>query len=168
MAGIELVDDELVVGRAPNELDTLAISFTRILDDLNIGHVYVAGYLAILTGRSRSTEDIDVLLEPLDEAESDRLAERLEREGMWRPAMPLDDLHMMLSGGDNTWVAPDEQVIPHIEANSSTTRQTVPRLIRRSRPGSAIASCRSGRSNCRSRTSSISEHVRISRMQAIC
>ena len=30
--------------------------------------------------------------------------------------MPLDDLHMMLSDGDNIWVAPDEQVIPHIEA----------------------------------------------------
>ena len=116
ITGIELVDDELVVDRAPNELDTLAIAFTRILDDLGIEHVYVAGYLAILTGRSRSTEDIDVLLEPLDEAESDRLAERLGREGMGRPAMPLDDLHMMLSDGDNIWIAPDEQVIPHIEA----------------------------------------------------
>ncbi|MFC7114694.1 hypothetical protein ACFQH2_06600 [Natronoarchaeum sp. GCM10025703] len=56
------------------------------------------------------------MLEPIDEAESERLAERLKREGMWGPAMPLDDLHMMLSDGDNIWVAPDEQVIPHIEA----------------------------------------------------
>ncbi|MFC7209884.1 hypothetical protein ACFQL3_05225 [Natronoarchaeum sp. GCM10025321] len=116
MGGIEIVDGELVIDRPPNELDELAIAFTEILDDLNIEHVYVAGYLAILTGRSRSTEDIDVLLEPIDEAESERLAERLKREGMWGPAMPLDDLHMMLSDGDNIWVAPDEQVIPHIEA----------------------------------------------------
>lgn len=116
MGGIELSDGELRVERAPNELDELAIAFSNILDDLDIQHVFVAGYLAILTGRSRSTEDIDVLLERIDRGTSEKLVDRLDDTGMWGPAMPLDDLHMMLSEGDNIWVAPDEQVIPHIEA----------------------------------------------------
>jgi hypothetical protein len=30
--------------------------------------------------------------------------------------MPLNDMYEMLSSGDNIWVAPEDQVIPHIEA----------------------------------------------------
>lgn len=116
MGGIEFDDGELVVEREPNELDTLAIEFTRILDDLDIRHVYVAGYVAILTGRPRTTQDVDVLLERLDESRTERLVEELREAGMWGPAMPLDDMYEMLANGDNIWVAPEEQVIPHVEA----------------------------------------------------
>jgi hypothetical protein len=63
MGGVELTDTGLVVGRDPDRLDTLAIDFSRILSRLGIDHVFVAGYVAILAGRSRSTEDIDVFIE---------------------------------------------------------------------------------------------------------
>lgn len=116
MGGIELRDGELVVERAPNELDELAMEFTALLDDLGIRHVYVAGYVAILTGRPRATEDVDTLIERLDESRTERLVERLEDERMWGPAMPLEDMYEMLANGDNIWVAPEDQVIPHIEA----------------------------------------------------
>lgn len=116
MGGIEFDDGELLVERDPNELDELAIEFTAILNDLDIQHVYVAGYIAILTGRSRATEDVDVLIECLDESRITRLVDRLTDEGMWGPAMPLDDMYDMLANGDNIWIAPDDQVIPHIEA----------------------------------------------------
>jgi len=116
MGGIELTDDELVVEREPNELDELAIEFSRLLDDLDVRHVFVAGYLAILTGRSRATEDVDVLIERLDEERISELVDHLLEEGMWGPAMPLEDMYAMLSEGDNIWVAPDGQVIPHVEA----------------------------------------------------
>lgn len=113
MAGIEFTSGTLVVDRPANDLDELAIQFTEILDDLDIDHVYVAGYVAILTGRSRSTEDIGVLLERLDAETVDELASRLEREGLWGPAMPLDDMTEMLD--DNIWVARDGEMIPHLE-----------------------------------------------------
>lgn len=116
MGGIEFQEGELVVEREPNELDTLAMEFTRILDDLDVRHVYVAGYVAILTGRPRTTQDVDVLLERLGESRTERLVEELREAGMWGPAMPLDDMYEMLANGDNIWVAPEEQVIPHIEA----------------------------------------------------
>lgn len=116
MGGIELTNGELVVERSPNELDELAIEFTSLLDELDIQHVYVAGYLAILTGRSRATEDVDVLIERLDEEQINQLVNQLEDGNMWGPAMPLEDMYTMLSEGDNIWVAPEEQVIPHIEA----------------------------------------------------
>ena len=67
MGGIELHNGVLIVDRATNDLDELAIRFSSILSDLDIDHVFISGYVTILAGRSRATEGIDVLLEPIDE-----------------------------------------------------------------------------------------------------
>ena len=97
MSGIVFEDGVLSVDREPNQLDELAIGFSQILDQLGIEHVYVAGYVSILAGRARSTEDVDVLIEPLDEATAAEVATTLTTEGYWGPAMPLDSLHEMLT-----------------------------------------------------------------------
>lgn len=115
MAGIELRNETLFVERDPNRLDELAIGFSAILDQLDIEHVYIAGYVSILAGRARSTEDIDVLTEPFGEATADELAETLVDAGYWGPAMPLSSTYEMLDNGDNIWVAPQDQITPHLE-----------------------------------------------------
>jgi len=46
-------------------LDKLIISFSRILERANINYVIVSGYVPIVFGRSRITEDIDVLVESI-------------------------------------------------------------------------------------------------------
>lgn len=115
MSGIEFRDGELVVEREPNDLDELALRFTSILEDLGVKHVYVSGYVAILAGRSRATEDIDVLLEPLDERMVSTLVERVREDGLWGPAMPLDSAMELLGNGDNVWVARDDEMVPHLE-----------------------------------------------------
>lgn len=115
MGGIELRNGTLVVGREPNRLDELAVAFSEILDQFDIEHVYIAGYVSILAGRARSTEDVDVLIGRVDEGTADELAETLAEEGFWGPAMPLSSLFEMLDNGDNIWVAPDDQITPHLE-----------------------------------------------------
>lgn len=115
MGGIELRDGTLVVDREPNQLDELAIAFSEILDQFDIAHVYIAGYVSILAGRARSTEDVDVLLEPIDEATVESLVGTLHEEGFWGPAMPLPSMYDMLDAGDNIWIAPDDQITPHLE-----------------------------------------------------
>lgn len=115
MSGIELRNGTLVVEREPNRLDELAIGFSEILDRFDIEHVYVAGYVAILAGRARSTEDVDVLIERIDEETADELAATLDEEGFWGPAMPLASMYEMLENGDNIWVAPEDQITPHLE-----------------------------------------------------
>ncbi len=115
MAGIELRNEILIVERKPNRLDELAIEFSKILDQFDIKHVYVAGYVSILAGRARSTEDIDVIIERTDEETLADLAVTLDEQGFWGPAMPLSTMYEMLDEGDNVWVAPDEQITPHLE-----------------------------------------------------
>lgn len=120
MSGVSIEDRELFVERAPNALDELAIAFSRILAEQSIEHVYVAGYLAILTGRARGTEDIAVLIEPLSPEETNERVAALQRAEYWGPAMPLESLHANLSEGLNIWVASDGQMTPHLEVKFPT------------------------------------------------
>jgi len=115
MGGVELRNGTLVVEREPNQLDELAIGFSEILGQFDIAHVYIAGYVSILAGRARSTEDVDVFIEQTDEETADELAETLDKKGFWGPAMPLTSMYEMLNNGDNIWVAPTDQVTPHLE-----------------------------------------------------
>ncbi|PSQ05462.1 hypothetical protein BRC92_02275 [Halobacteriales archaeon QS_4_69_31] len=112
---MELRNGTLVVEREPNQLDELTIRFSEILGQFDIEHVYTAGYVSILAGRARSTEDVNVLIERIDEETVDELAETLDEEGFWGPAMPLSSMHEMLDNGDNIWVAPEDQITPHLE-----------------------------------------------------
>ena len=115
MTGVELTERGLVVDREPNRLDELAFGFSEILSRLDIDHVFVAGYVAILAGRSRSTEDIDVFIERCSAERLDRLVAELEREGYWGPAMPLSEMYGNLANETNIWIAPDGEMTPHLE-----------------------------------------------------
>ena len=44
-----------------NRLDELALLFSERLSAAGMGHVFVSGYVAILFGRNRSSEDVDVI-----------------------------------------------------------------------------------------------------------
>jgi len=61
-----------------------------------------------------------VLVDPLPESEVEALAERLDDEGYWGPAMPLDETYETLDAGANVWVAPDGQTTPHLEVKFPT------------------------------------------------
>lgn len=116
MSGITIDGDRLVVDREPNVLDELALAFSSHLDAVGIDHAFVAGYVAILAGRARATEDIDVLLEPTDTETAGQLATRLRESGFWGPAMPLDALADALTAGDRIWIARDGEMAPRIDA----------------------------------------------------
>jgi len=55
-----------VEGKTITALDKFVIGFVRLLEEHNIKYVIVSGYVAILFGRARGTEDIDILMERMD------------------------------------------------------------------------------------------------------
>ncbi len=115
MGGIELRDRTLIVEREPNQLDELAIGFSKILGQFDIKHVYIAGYVSILAGRARSTEVVDVIIEQIDNDTATELATTLGEAGYWGPAMPLTSMDEMFDNEELVWVAPDDQITPHLE-----------------------------------------------------
>src|SRR4030043_461416 len=63
-----------------NKLDKLALEFTKILTKQKIRYVIVSGHVAILFGRSRASEDIDIIIEKLDLKKFNELWQALCKE----------------------------------------------------------------------------------------
>ncbi|MEK6800841.1 MAG: hypothetical protein AABY05_02820 [Nanoarchaeota archaeon] len=61
----DLKKKEILLGRKISELDRFVLEFTSLLDR----YVIVSGYVSILTGRSRATEDVDLLIPKMTLAE---------------------------------------------------------------------------------------------------
>ena len=68
---------EIILDRELSNLDKLVIDFCSIIKD----YVIVSGYVSILWGRSRSTEDIDLLVPKVDEEKFKRIWEEIYTKG---------------------------------------------------------------------------------------
>ena len=112
---MEFTGDGVVIDKPPSDLDRLMLEVGGILDDVDIEYSVVSGYVAVLFGRSRATEDIDVITERFDEGTADELAKRLQKAGYWGSAMPLDDLHETLADDLPVRVAEDGHRVPNVE-----------------------------------------------------
>ncbi|MCX6767557.1 MAG: hypothetical protein NTY90_02385 [Candidatus Micrarchaeota archaeon] len=56
---------KILFNRELSRLDEFVLKFTSVLDRAGIRYAVVSGYVAIVFGRSRGTEDVDVLVERL-------------------------------------------------------------------------------------------------------
>jgi hypothetical protein len=79
----ELKDNKLRFNRESSDLDELVISFVALLDKTGIKYVIISGYVAILFGRSRTTEDVDIFIEKTDFGTFGRFFDEFERNGYW-------------------------------------------------------------------------------------
>ena len=64
---MEFQEDKMYLDRELSKLDRMAIYFSEKLRESRIEHVLVSGYVAIVFGRNRASEDIDVICEPVSE-----------------------------------------------------------------------------------------------------
>ena len=60
---IEFIKDEISFKKEISMLDDFTLDFVDILTKHAVKHVIVSGYVAILFGRSRMSEDVDILIE---------------------------------------------------------------------------------------------------------
>jgi hypothetical protein len=79
---------EIVIDRELSNLDKFAVDFCNIVSR-HVPYVIIAGYISILLGRTRTTEDIDVFIKEISEGKFFELYEDLERNGFW--AINSDD-----------------------------------------------------------------------------
>ena len=88
----EIISDKII-----NELDKLVINFVNILEEFT-DYVIVSGYVAIILGRSRATEDIDFLIPKMSLPKFEKLFNSLKDKG-YECANTLDaeDAYSMLN-----------------------------------------------------------------------
>ena len=68
---------EIFLGRELNKLDEFVVDFIKPLKD----YVIVSGYVSILFGRSRATEDIDLLVPKMNRQDFEALWEKIDMNG---------------------------------------------------------------------------------------
>ncbi len=78
---IEFDNNKIRFNKVLNNLDKFTINFTKILDKLNIKYVIISGYVAILFGRSRNSEDVDIIIDRVDENKFTELWSELYKSG---------------------------------------------------------------------------------------
>ncbi len=73
---------EIKLDRELSNLDKLVIKFIGILEK-HVDYVIISGYVSILLGRSRATEDVDLFIRPLSFDKFSQLYEALKKKGFW-------------------------------------------------------------------------------------
>lgn len=62
---IEFDENHIIFSKELNKLDEMALRFSKVLSELGIKHVFLSGYIPILFGRNRASEDIDMVCEKI-------------------------------------------------------------------------------------------------------
>lgn len=113
---MEFVDAKTMkLDKTLSDLDRFVLKFTKVLER-HADYVIVSGYVSILFGRSRSTEDIDVFIKELDKHKFDALYSDLRRAGYWcLNGESFDEIYGYLEEGLSVRFADDGETIPNFE-----------------------------------------------------
>lgn len=98
-----------------NELDKFVLRFIRTLEK-HTDYVIVSGYVSILLGRTRATEDIDIFIEELNKESFILLYGDLKKKGYWcLNAENVGEIFRYLNDGLAVRFAVEGQTIPNFE-----------------------------------------------------
>lgn len=78
---LEFRKNRIVFSRVLSNLDKLVFKFVKVLEKQKVRYVIISGYVAILFGRSRNTEDVDLFIEEMPFKRFESLWFALEKEG---------------------------------------------------------------------------------------
>lgn len=73
---------EIKLDRRLSNLDKFVFDFVRILEK-HVSYVIISGYVSIILGRTRVTEDIDVFIEKISEEKFSQLYKALKDANFW-------------------------------------------------------------------------------------
>lgn len=110
------------IDRELSDLDLFALDFIRILKR-HTDYVVVSGYVSILLGRARASEDIDIIIPKMGFPSLVSLVRDLERGGFYcLNAEKEDDIRRHIDGGLALRFAKEGMVVPNAEVKIAKNR----------------------------------------------
>ncbi|MBU0470852.1 MAG: hypothetical protein KKA62_03920 [Nanoarchaeota archaeon] len=92
---MEMIDERTIkLERRLNNLDRIVLKFVKILEK-HTDYVLISGYVAILLGRTRGTEDVDFFINKLSKEQFSSFYKDLLDNGFW--AINADDVEELYS-----------------------------------------------------------------------
>jgi len=112
----EFDKSEIKLNKIISPIDEFVINFLDILNGLEIKHVFISGYVVLLFGRQRITEDVDMFLEDLDESKLKALYETLLQKNYWMiNAGSFDSAKKLYEEGIAWRAAKKDTISPNME-----------------------------------------------------
>lgn len=103
------------IDKVLNELDKLVLDFTKVLAQ-HTKYVIVSGYVPILFGRTRATEDVDITIPPLAKEEFKKFYSAVLKSGYWfLNSSKFETIFNLLKSRHSVRVAKKGGVIPNID-----------------------------------------------------
>ncbi|MBI2173154.1 MAG: hypothetical protein HYT73_03020 [Candidatus Aenigmarchaeota archaeon] len=113
---IEYSDEEIKMEKVLTPLDSFVIKFIDILDSLGIRYALISGYVSILFGRSRSSEDVDIIIDRLNKEKFSELWKKLDEDFECIITKDADGAYSVyMSKGYAIRFSEKERFIPNIE-----------------------------------------------------
>ncbi|MBU3957959.1 MAG: hypothetical protein KKB25_02705 [Nanoarchaeota archaeon] len=106
---------KIVLDKEPNELDKLVFDFISLLRK-RTDYAIVSGYVAIILGRIRGTDDVDVIIPKKTKEEFEEIINVMIGNGYW--CINTDDvgeMYDLLKTGHSIRIAKDGEVSPNFE-----------------------------------------------------
>ena len=109
------LEKQIILNRKLNKLDKFVLDFLKVIKR-HVDYVIISGYISILLGRSRATEDIDIFIKKISEKEFASLYDDLVKSGFW--CLNSDDSETIFSylhDGLAVRFSYEEKPVPNIE-----------------------------------------------------
>ncbi|MBW2983392.1 hypothetical protein KY327_03755 [Candidatus Woesearchaeota archaeon] len=119
---MELEGDTITIDKHLNHLDKFVIGFLKVFEK-HSSYVLVSGYVSILLGRSRISEDIDLLCPTLNKESFLTLHDDLLKAGFYcLNADDTDELYDTLNTRHSIRYAKEHNPLPNMEVKFAHTR----------------------------------------------
>jgi hypothetical protein len=119
---VEYSKKEIRFDKELSELDRFVVKFTDILNKAEVRYVVVSGYVSILFGRSRSSEDVDILLEKLNPVRFEKVWKTICRKFECVNVSDKDDAYKnYLTTGHSVRFSERGKFIPNMEVKFPKT-----------------------------------------------
>jgi len=113
---MEFSEGKIVFERELSDLDKFVVSFTDILNSVKMKYVIVSGYVSILFGRSRATEDIDLFIEHISRESFNEFMKNVDEKEMWAlNSTDNTELYSMLRDNLAIRIAKEGKAVPNFE-----------------------------------------------------
>lgn len=113
---MKIIDEKtIILERELSELDEIVLRFVHILEK-HVSYVLISGYVAILFGRTRTTEDVDLFIAPMSKEQFQALYDDLLKNGFWSIISDsADELYSTLQDKLSIRFAEKGKVFPNME-----------------------------------------------------
>jgi hypothetical protein len=110
-----IVKNTIIIHRELTKLDLFVKEFLDILKKYS-KYLVVSGFVSISTGRTRGTEDVDVLFEKTSQAEFSSLLNDLFNHKFWcYQGDTLEEIWKYIKNGESIRFAKENELFPNIE-----------------------------------------------------